>query len=315
MEFIKGKCPKCNGELQIPENREKIICMYCGEEIEVRQAMEGVSVSKTVNSEKKAKYKEYAEKAIRDFPQMLFSIEEPLKDFKKDLYEKSFRAYEEVHMETMNAIEDAYLAGENPEQLLKELAGEFVARVNEQMDLKKSRRQKDDALMNYNMCIVVYMNPALIDHNKSSGEPLAEELLRQWKENFPKTNLKIAAFESINDGFKKRFCYITTAVCESLGKPDDCYELNLLRDYRDHYLQQTEEGEQLVKRYYNVAPTIVKHINQTAGKEKIYEDIFHTYLFPCIQLIENDEKEKCRIVYQNMVDTLTEQYFNLSQHN
>lgn len=315
MEFIKGKCPKCNGELQIPENREKIICMYCGEEIEVRQAMEGVGVSKTVNPEKKAKYKEYAEKAIWDFPQMLFSIEEPLKDFKKDSYEKSFRAYEEVHMETMDAIEDAYLAVENPEQLLKELAGEFVTRVNEQMDLKKSRRQKDEVLMNYNMSIVVYVNPALIDHNKSSGEPLAEELLRQWKENFPKTNLKIAAFESINDGFKKRFCYITTAVCESLGKPDDCYELNLLRDYRDHYLQQTEEGEQLVKRYYNVAPTIVKHINQVAGKEKIYEDIFHTYLFPCIHLIENNEKEKCRIVYQNMVDTLEEKYFNLSQHN
>lgn len=309
MEFITGKCPKCGGELQIPEDRESIICMYCGEEIETKQAIEASKEPKPVSMEEKAKHGAYADKAMNWFPQMLFSIKDPLKDFKKNAYEASFRAYEEEHKETMDAIEDAYLTSDAREELLQSLVREFIEKVNAQMALKK-KRQQEDALMNYNMCLVVYVNPALIDYNKTSGMPLAEELLKQWKENFPKTNLKVSDFATINGGFKRRFCYITTAVCESLGKPDDCYELNLLREYRDGYLQQSEEGEQMIQRYYDIAPTIVKHINREADKNNIYLDIWKNYLSPCIRLIEQNENEKCQVLYQDMVETLAQQYFN-----
>ncbi len=309
MEFVTGKCPRCNGELQIPENRETIICMYCGEEINVQQAVGECEEPRQVDIEKKARHGEYAQKAIMDFPQMLFSIKDPLKDFKKAAYESSFRRYEENQREIMDAIEDAYLTSDEPEELLNKIAGKMVAQVNEQMkDMKK--RQQEEALMGYNLSIVVYVNPALIDYNKSSGTPLAEELLRQWKESFPKTNLKISNFENINGGFKKRFCYITTAVCESLGKSDDCYELTTLRNYRDEYLQQTEDGEAMVKKYYDVAPTIVKHINRNPEKERIYQEIWKDYLSPCIRLIENHENEQCSVLYQDMVNTLARQYFN-----
>lgn len=309
MEFITGKCPKCSGELQIPENRDSIICMYCGEEIDTKQAIEGVKEQVEVTPEKKAQHNEYVRLAMEGFPKMLFAIEDPLKHFKKKEYEGSFREYQELHKTTMDAIEDAYLTCDNREELLAALAQEFVAKVNESMSQKK-KRQQEDTLMNYNMCIVVYINPALIDYNKSSGKLLAEELLCQWKNNFPKTNLKISDFETINSGFKRRFCYITTAVCESLGKPDDCYELNTLRAYRDNYLDKTEEGEEMIRRYYDIAPTIVKHINQNQEREAIYASIWKQYLSPCIQLIEQNENEECRVLYQNMVDTLAKQYFN-----
>lgn len=309
MEFVTGKCPKCNGELQIPENRETIICMYCGEEIDAKQAIEGNREPMHITPEKKAGYEKYAKTALDGFPQMLFAIEDPLKNFKKNAYEASFREYQEIHKATMDAIEDAYLTSDEPQELLQELAAGLVAKVNEQQAERK-KRQQEDALMGYNMSLVVYVNPALIDYNKTSGKPLAEEVLKQWKENFPKTNLRISDFENINSGFKRRFCYITTAVCDNLGKPDDCYELNLLRDYRDSYLQQTEEGEQMVKKYYDVAPTIVKHIDRNSEKAKIYKEIWKDYLSPCIRLIEENENEKCRVLYQDMVDTLAKKYFN-----
>ena len=35
MKFLRGVCPHCNGELQIPENLDTIICMYCGKEFSV----------------------------------------------------------------------------------------------------------------------------------------------------------------------------------------------------------------------------------------------------------------------------------------
>lgn len=309
MEFITGKCPKCSGELQIPRGRDTIICMYCGEEIKTSQAVSGAQEAKTVSQEKKERHQEYVQQAMEGFPQMLFSIKDPLKDFKKNLYEGSFKAFEENNREIMDAIEDAYLTSEEPQQLVRDLAKEFVSRANNQMKEKKKRNQ-EEALMNFNMSIVIYINPALIDYNKSSGMPLVEELLRQWKESFPKTNLKVSDFEHINSGFKRRFCYITTAVCESLNRPDDCYELNLLRDYRDKYLMQLEEGEQLVKKYYDVAPTIVKHINKKPEHTAIYEEIWRTYLSPCIRLIEENENEKCQSLYREMVDTLALEYFN-----
>ena len=39
---------------------------------------------------------------------------------------------------------------------------------------------------------------------------------------------------------KGSICFITTAVCAYLGKPDDCDELNKLRNFRDTWLTREE---------------------------------------------------------------------------
>lgn len=307
MEFITGICPNCQGELQIPEGHEKIICMYCGREIDVKAA---AGRDRTPSPEERRQAGEAAKAAGEQFPKLLFSIQDPLKDFKKSMYETRFRAYEEEQKEALQAIEEAYLISENKEQLVKELVFELLEKVQEQLDKKKGKRGQEDAMMNFNMCLVVYVNPALLDSNKSSGRPLVEELLRQWKERFPKTNLKPADFETINGGFKRRFCYITTAVCESLGKPDDCYELNLLREYRDGYLMKQPDGEALIRHYYDIAPTIVKRICREENARRVYEGIWRDYLSPCIRLIEAEDNEGCRTVYQDMVYALDKRYFH-----
>jgi len=57
-------------------------------------------------------------------------------------------------------------------------------------------------------------------------------------------------------------CFITTATCETLGKPDNCYELNLFRDFRDNWLERQPDGKALIQEYYDVAPKIVNSINK-----------------------------------------------------
>ena len=37
--FKEGICPKCRETIQVPEDREKILCMYCGQEILVEEAL------------------------------------------------------------------------------------------------------------------------------------------------------------------------------------------------------------------------------------------------------------------------------------
>lgn len=39
MKFIPAKCPVCNGELQIPNDREFVKCMYCSCDIKVREVL------------------------------------------------------------------------------------------------------------------------------------------------------------------------------------------------------------------------------------------------------------------------------------
>jgi tetratricopeptide (TPR) repeat protein len=39
MEFKPAKCPSCQGDLQVPDDREFVKCMYCGTEIKVRESI------------------------------------------------------------------------------------------------------------------------------------------------------------------------------------------------------------------------------------------------------------------------------------
>jgi hypothetical protein len=39
MKFVAAKCPSCQGELQIPDDKDFVKCMYCGVEVKVRDAM------------------------------------------------------------------------------------------------------------------------------------------------------------------------------------------------------------------------------------------------------------------------------------
>jgi len=40
MKLKVAVCPFCSGNLSIPENRKNVICMYCGKNIVVQEAIE-----------------------------------------------------------------------------------------------------------------------------------------------------------------------------------------------------------------------------------------------------------------------------------
>lgn len=302
MEFIKGICPHCNGELQIPQDRKTIICMYCGKEITVSDAQmqqEQISRPKPVSEED----------AIGALQNLLYGIENPMQFFKKALYMEFFNKYIYENANNLAMLEQYYLASEEKQEALKRIAEPLVARV--ESDLGGLRGNKREQLqMDYNLSMVVYIFPALLETNTASGKAWIDALAATWKQHFPKTELKSATAKEINAGFKYRFCYITTAVCEHQNKPDDCYELTLLRSFRDGYLLQSAEGEAMVHEYYDVAPSIVKHIDRRADAGQIYEGIWQQYLSPCIHLIENEKNEECVDLYKKMVYELKDQYFH-----
>jgi len=50
MSFKAAKCPNCAGDLQVPEDRDSVKCMYCGSDIIVREAIKAAAASVNIEN-------------------------------------------------------------------------------------------------------------------------------------------------------------------------------------------------------------------------------------------------------------------------
>ena len=101
---------------------------------------------------------------------------------------------------------------------------------------------------------------------------------------------------------KGGFCFITTAVCEYMGKGDDCIELQTLRKFRDEWLAFQSGGQALIERYYEIAPGIVEKIKASPFYEYYCESLWKEYLSPCFEMISLGDYEACKNHYTDMVE-------------
>ena len=106
---------------------------------------------------------------------------------------------------------------------------------------------------------------------------------------------------SCEDYRQLRRCFLTTAVCEYLGKADDCEELTTLRAYRDNWLAKQPGGRELIEEYYAIAPGIVHAMKESARYGEICEELLARYIRPCLALIAKGKNEECKQLYMEMV--------------
>lgn len=253
-------------------------------------------------------YGEYYNKAMQGIEDMLFQAGNPLSSFKKSLYAEAFQTYLRKYIDVIDAIEKVYVKEDGvDEEWLDKLADHLVDQASDELGRIPKKGKRNEQLVNYNMILAVYLFPAILEQKGQSAEPLTDRIVEKWNSAF-KTSVGKASYEKIESGFHRKLCYITTAVCESQGKADNCYELELLRNYRDQYLLATPEGEALVEEYYNIAPTIVSRIARSEAPGKVYEEIWQNYLSPCIDFIETGKLEECQERYMAMVYELKGRY-------
>jgi DNA-directed RNA polymerase subunit RPC12/RpoP len=50
MPFKAAKCPNCGGDLQVPDDRDSVKCMYCGSDIIVREAIKAASAGVNIEN-------------------------------------------------------------------------------------------------------------------------------------------------------------------------------------------------------------------------------------------------------------------------
>ena len=135
-----------------------------------------------------------------------------------------------------------------------------------------------------------------------------KEMTKEWLQKadnlgHPKAGAALYKHEHESD-----LCFITTAVCDSFGKADDCYELTAFRNFRDKWLALQADGKNLIAEYYEVAPKIVEKINSLTNSAEIYKNIWSDYLSACLKSIEVGDNLNCKKIYVEMVNALKDKF-------
>lgn len=319
MEFKEMNCPFCKGLLKVPENLTNCVCLYCGKKIEV--------VSTDRIEESCDEYEKLCAISIEQGSNILLKYQDLMKSFKSNLYEDAFKKYLDECLPILQALDKAcgripYIYGKQLSNQIysveseQQLVGLWVTRILDDMEKEcKIKRSETGKITNTKkvdenrFILALYTIPMIRETKLEIAELVTDSFVEEWGKRYPQHKFTKADYKEIRDGFKKRkLCFITTAVCDSIGKPDDCYELQAFRAFRDTYLLKSKEGTRLVEQYYDLAPSIVNSINVLPEKDNIYMSLWKEYLEPCLEHINLGQEEACKQVYTDMVHTLTRTY-------
>ncbi len=302
--FREGTCPKCKEKIQVPDDHEKVHCMFCGEEIEVAEALGEKKAVQTQEVQNLPMYESIIENRLAE---LFAACDNPLKQFKKNSFDDDFTSFYNANRDIFEAMEMVYIGNGSSEEAVSKLTAYVMEAARRELEQETKKSKKGQKQLDYNFLVSIQFIPAVRKYPASFTEPFSEAMVKDWNEAFD-ANIGLASYDMIAGGFRRKLCYITTAVCESLGKGPDCPELQILKDYRDEYLEATPEGHALVEEYYDIAPTIVKRIQKSPDSEALYRALYRDYLTPCIEEIRAGQYEECGAHYRAMVLDLKSRY-------
>jgi hypothetical protein len=143
-----------------------------------------------------------------------------------------------------------------------------------------------------------------LDQNEKARDWLADHGYFDWQEKKEQEKYLENYYDRMNSkSLGGNFCFITTAVCQTLKKPDDCEELKKFRRFRDTFMQETAEMRAEVQEYYDIAPQICAAIDSTGEKAATarYAAIWETSLKPAFTALETGDRQKAYDLYKDMV--------------
>ena len=311
-EYLVGKCSKCGEELRVPARLKEFSCMFCGAKLTPEDLVEELPPETAPTGDPaalKARVRRDLIRCVSDYPDIN-------KQITRKEYEPVFLQYER---ECSGILEDLDLLCRLEPQRQAEHIAEAVETFLDQLEQGRAGKKtgrfsgQSMALDNDKMTVAVFMVPMIRHLKLPVSEPFCQALQQAWVARYPKSPFFLGSYEEISAGFRKKIlglCFITTAVCEAEGKPDDCAELTAFRAFRDGYLAACPDGPALIEEYYNVAPGIVTCINLCADREARYEAIRTTYLQPCYEDLLAGRNGACKDRYVRMVRDLERQYLS-----
>lgn len=309
METILIQCPHCKEKMQAPKDRDEIICMFCGKTISVRELLDGKQEENGTLLDT-AKCFENLNFVLYGTERIFNDYVNRVKSFKKDTYPDLFESYKEENYAYFTALKICLLnlAESNREGVYHQIARAFTAHNQAELDSIPKKSDKSGMQMDKNMFMAIYTLPAIKEIKLPKADELCEVICREWAAAFKDSRIIASDYDTIVNGFRRKLCYVTTAVCRSLQKENDCEELNLIKNFRDTYLSSTRDGRELIETYYDIAPTLVKRIDKSRDANTVYAFLWDRYISPCVAYIRAGQNENCKEVYCDMVNSLRAKY-------
>ena len=300
-DMITGLCPQCGHTLHIPAELASFSCMYCGARLTKEQLAAEPLTAPEADEDRAA----YYDRAVSRLGWCIKNFGGYQKKIMRDVFFEAFETYEAGCAPVIQEL----ARGVAPEQQTQLLGRAATAMLDE---LEAGWQKKGD-MEDEKIVLAIFFVPMVRKQQLPISEEFVTILQKQWVERYPKSPFYLGDYESISGGFRKKFlglCFITTAVCQELGKPDDCEELTAFRAFRDGYLRSQPDGEALIREYYNIAPGIVTCINTCSDRHASYARIREEYLAPCYQDLLAGRNESCKARYVRMVRDLEREYLS-----
>lgn len=313
-KLLEGTCPVCGKPLQIPEGLEEFSCLYCGQRMKAAElirpdaeAEPPVMTVETAESGEAARALQYAKDHILD---CVRGQQDLRKAIRKDDFESAFARYEEAHAPVFRQLEAACRAEpENRDEMISEVIETLLQGL--EADWEAAGRRRTMAAEDDKVVVAIFLAPMVRHLKLGCSEDFAAKLQATWVARYPKNPFYLGSYEELSAGFRKKYlglCFITTAVCEQEGKPDDCAELTAFRAFRDGWLRRCPDGPALIDEYYEIAPAIVTMLGVCADKAAACGEIRSRWLGPCYEDLRQGRMEACKARYIDMVRTLEQKY-------
>lgn len=109
-----------------------------------------------------------------------------------------------------------------------------------------------------------------------------------------------------------RNCYISTSATVAAGLPDDCDELQTLRQFRNVYMAGLPGGPELIAEYERIAPEIVNAIRKMPEPEsdEEFRTIFKQEIIPAVNAVKSGDLEEALRLYKEMTEKLKGKYLS-----
>lgn len=284
MNYRPIRCPHCGRELQVPLGTEKIVCMFCAQPIDLEPS----------DAEAAAP----AGEAARIFPQEAFARRIRVDQLNARSYPGLFEDYRALIRPALDAFFRE--AEADPDPAAEAFSEALLLGFSEQ----ELGRPAPAGSYGCRFTIAALLIPAVLERGGTAAGLLADRFLEKWNARFPKHPLGKAAYSDIEGGFRKKLCFVTTAVCRELGKGDSCAELQELRRFRDGWLSASPRGPEKIGEYYLFAPLIVRAVEASADAGREYRRIWREHLLPCLSLLRGGDPAACLLRYGAMMEEL-----------
>ena len=128
-------------------------------------------------------------------------MKDSMANFNKKRYPSYFEHLQKKYGRVLLSAEEIYNDVEDKDAWVNKLAERLVSHAKETIASKRWKFQRENLQIDYNMFVVTYIIPLIMEYKGNSSEPLAQAVVDHWNEAFG-TQMECGTYERIFGGFK-----------------------------------------------------------------------------------------------------------------